>query len=349
MKWHFTHPYKDNLDINFGQFTQIIGQNQQLKYYMWQLLMWYFDGKKYSEEDLSLFNQEEPEILSDGKVLKRKDFKVISISDIQDLLEQMSYKKGTVAFDFMKLKLDTIDVMTEVDGINDRLDRISLTVNQNLNLSIDNVTYHTESCLVTSEQLLSKYFQPYFNYQEKNIAFEFVNNETKVMFLLKMIKEKLKNDTGNILLVFKNMDDYLDYSSFIRICESITQITSEFPNFYCTIFPSNESYLYVTKETIESVTIVSDYIESLYDLDFMYERFVGRYPSNNVPTKKEFLILLQKNASYLFSNQITYVSLGISDMVAIKILNSLYQYDKKLSYPIPLVDPLEISFLKDKD
>ncbi|MBE6162693.1 MAG: CRISPR-associated protein Cas7 [Streptococcus equinus] len=349
MKWHFTHPYKDNLDINFGHFTQIIGQNQQLKYYMWQLLMWYFDGKKYSEEDLSLFNQEEPEILSDGKVLKRKDFKVISISDIQDLLEQMSYKKGTVAFDFMKLKLDTIDVMTEVDGINDRLDRISLTVNQNLNLSIDNVTYHTESCLVTSEQLLSKYFQPYFNYQEKNIAFEFVNNETKVMFLLKMIKEKLKNDTSNILLVFKNMDDYLDYSSFIRICESITQITSEFPNFYCTIFPSNESYLYVTKETIESVTIVSDYIESLYDLDFMYERFVGRYPSNNIPTKKEFLILLQKNASYLFSDQITYVSLGISDMVAIKILNSLYQYDKKLSYPIPLVDPLEISFLKDKD
>ena len=61
---------------------------------------------------------------------------------------------------------------------------------------------------------------------------------------------------------------------------------------------SNESYLYVTKETIESVTIVSDYIESLYDLDFMYERFVGRYPSNNVPTKKDFLILLQKNNKY---------------------------------------------------
>lgn len=45
MRLHFTHPYKDNLDINFGQFTQIIGQNQQLKYYMWQIFMWYFDGK----------------------------------------------------------------------------------------------------------------------------------------------------------------------------------------------------------------------------------------------------------------------------------------------------------------
>ena len=46
MRLHFTHPYKGNLDINFGQFTQIIGQNQQLKYYIWQLFMWYFDGKK---------------------------------------------------------------------------------------------------------------------------------------------------------------------------------------------------------------------------------------------------------------------------------------------------------------
>ena len=158
MRLHFTHPYKDNLDINFGQFTQIIGQNQQLKYYMWQIFMWYFDGKKYSEEDLSLFNQEEPEILCEGKSLKRNSFSVISISDIQDLLEQMSYKRGTVACDFLKLHLNTVDVMTEVDEINDKLDKISLTVNRNLDLSIKDVTYHTESCVVTSEQLLSKYF-----------------------------------------------------------------------------------------------------------------------------------------------------------------------------------------------
>ncbi|SFL36093.1 CRISPR-associated protein Csn2-St [Streptococcus equinus] len=349
MRLHFTHPYKDNLDINFGQFTQIIGQNQQLKYYMWQLLMWYFDGKKYSEEDLSLFNQEEPEILCEGKSFKRNDFNIISISDIQDLLEQMSYKKGTVAFDFMKMNLNTVDCMEDIDEINDKLEKISLTVNQTLDLSIEEVTYRTESCLVTAEQLLSKYFQPYFNYQGKNIAFEFVDNETKVMFLLKMLREKLSNDTDNVLLIFKNMDDYLDYSSFISICKNITDMTKEFSNFYCTIFPSNESYLYVTKETIEDITIVSDYVESLYDLDFMYKRFIGRYPSNNVPSKEEFLVLVQKNASYLFSDQISYVSLGISDMVAIKILNGLYQYDKKLIYPIPLVDPLEISFLKDKD
>ena len=67
MKWHFTHPYKDNLDINFGQFITDNRTKSATKILYVATLMWYFDGKKYSEEDLSLFNQEEPEILSDGR------------------------------------------------------------------------------------------------------------------------------------------------------------------------------------------------------------------------------------------------------------------------------------------
>ena len=55
MKLHFSHPFKENLSISVGQFTQIVGQDQQLKYYIWQLLVWYFNGKKYSEVDLNIF------------------------------------------------------------------------------------------------------------------------------------------------------------------------------------------------------------------------------------------------------------------------------------------------------
>lgn len=51
MKMNISHPYKDNITLSFGQFTQVVGQDQQLKYYIWQILLWYFGGKKYSEED----------------------------------------------------------------------------------------------------------------------------------------------------------------------------------------------------------------------------------------------------------------------------------------------------------
>ena len=104
MKLYFKHPYKENLSINFGKFTQVVGEDQQLKYYIWQLLVWYFGGKKYNTEDLTLFEQSEPEICTEEMIIKRSEYKIVSISNIQDLIEQMDYKKGTVAFDFLKSK-----------------------------------------------------------------------------------------------------------------------------------------------------------------------------------------------------------------------------------------------------
>ena len=65
MKWKISHPYNDFVEIEVGQYTQVVGVNQELKYYMWLLLNWYFGGKKYTENDLSLFDFEEPVIQSE--------------------------------------------------------------------------------------------------------------------------------------------------------------------------------------------------------------------------------------------------------------------------------------------
>ena len=55
MKFFVQHPYKERIELNIGAITQIVGQNKELKYYIWQILSWYFGGKKYSSEDLSIF------------------------------------------------------------------------------------------------------------------------------------------------------------------------------------------------------------------------------------------------------------------------------------------------------
>lgn len=348
MKLHFSHPYKDNLDINFGQFTQIVGQNQQIKYYLWQLLMWYFDGKKYTEEDLSLFNQAEPQIESDGAPLKRNSYKIISISTVQDIIEQMTYKKGTISFDFMKQRLNTVDVMFDIDEINDQLMNIANKINRTLNLSIDDVTYQTENIDFNAEQLLLKSFKPYFQFKNQNISFEFVDNESKLLFFLEMIEEKLKSNSEKYLLVLKNLDDFLNYSSFVTICQKLEQLCLNYPSFYVIIFPSSEGYLYARRENIEFINIVSDYINHYYDFDFLFGRFVEQYPTNQIPSEDDFIFSIQKISGYLFSKEIEYMSLSTKDLVTIKILNNLYQYDKKLNYPLSQPNPLEIKFLQEK-
>ena len=76
-------------------------------------------------------------------------------------------------------------------------------------------------------------------------------------------------------------------------------------------------------------------------------RFLKVNPPSQAPSENDFLKLLPRNASYLFNNEISYASLGIQDLVFIKIMNSLYQYEKSLDYPIPVANPLEIKFLEE--
>ena len=177
MKMNISHPYKDNISLSFGQFTQIVGQDQQLKYYIWQILLWYFGGKKYSEEDLVLFEQNEPKILIDDTMVSRSEFSVVQVSNINDLIEQMEYKKGTVAYDYIKKKINSIEIMEQIENINDNLDRISLLLNQKLNLQLGDIIYHTEEKYFNTDQLIQKNFLPYFGTNDKNISFEFVDNK----------------------------------------------------------------------------------------------------------------------------------------------------------------------------
>ena len=347
MKMNISHPYKDNISLSLGQFTQIVGQDQQLKYYIWQILLWYFGGKKYSEEDLVLFEQNEPKILIDDTVVSRSEFSVIQISNINDLIEQMEYKKGTVAYDYIKKKITSIEIMGQIENINDNLDRISLLLNQKLNLQIDDIIYHTEAKYFNADQLIQKNFLPYFGKNDKNISFEFVDNKIKFLLFLSMLETMVMNSNEKVLLVLRNMDDYLSYNEFIMCCEKMELLTNKCNLLYVISFPSNEGYLHVTKEVMEEINIVSEYIDNLYSLEFMYERFSNQYPINQIPNEKEFLISLRKIGPYLFSSEILHMSLSIEDQVALKILNNLYQYEMKIKFRIESINPMLLKYLEE--
>ena len=347
MKMNISHPYKDNITLSFGQFTQVVGQDQQLKYYIWQILLWYFGGKKYSEEDLVLFEQNEPKILIDDTVVSRSEFRVIQLSNINDLIEQMEYKKGTIAYDYLKKKINTVELMEQIENINDHLDRISLLLNQNLNLQLDGIYYHTEAKYFNADQLIQKNFLPYFGQNDKNISFEFVDNKTKFLLFLSMLQVVITDQSEKVLLVLRNMDDYLSYKEFVECCEQLERLTIHCNMLYTISFPSNEGYLHVTKEVLEKINIVSDYVDHFYSLEFMYERFTNQYPINQIPSKQDFLSSLRKIGPYLFNSDIFHMSLSIEDQVALRILNNLYQYEMKIKFHIKPVNPMLLKYLEE--
>ena len=210
MKFFVQHPYKERIELNIGEITQIVGQNKEYKYYIWQILSWYFGGKKYSSEDLSIFNHEEPTILDEiGEIVKRSSYHYIDISSFKDLLEQMEYKKGTLAHGYLSKIVNKVDIVAHLEKINEQVELIEGVMNGHINLNCGQVEYHLENRPLTLDQLLSKNFSPFFAIENKNLSFEWVSNTDKLSLFLEMLDRLLSQTTEKYLIVLKNIDSFI--------------------------------------------------------------------------------------------------------------------------------------------
>lgn len=163
-----------------------------------ELVFWW---KKYSSEDLSIFDYEEPTILDEvGEIVKRNSYHYIDISSFKDLLEQMEYKKGTLAYAYLRKIVNQVDIVAHLEKINEQVELIERAMNQHTNLHCGEVEYHLENLPLTLDQLLTKNFSPFFTIENKNLSFEWVSNIDKLSLFLEMLDHLLYKQQRSISL-----------------------------------------------------------------------------------------------------------------------------------------------------
>lgn len=350
MKFFVQHPYKERIELNIGAITQIVGQNNELKYYTWQILSWYFGRRKYSSEDLSIFDYEEPTILDDtGEIVKRSSYHYIDISSFKDFLEQMEYKKGTLAHDYLSKIVNQVDIVDHLEKINEQVELIEGAMNQHINLNSGKVEYHLENRPLTLDQLLTKNFSPFFAIENKNLSFEWVSNTDKLTFFLEMLDRLLSQTIEKYLIVLKNIDSFISKESYDSFYKQIGQLAKKYPNLTFILFPSDQGHLKIDEENSKFVNILSDQVEHLYDVEFMYERVVQYYPSNNFLGREEFRISLETVTPYLLTKMLTQPSLSLVDSVILNILNQLFHFSYRIRYSQTSDEKLLQKFLESKD
>lgn len=350
MKFFVQHPYKERIELNIGAMTQIVGQNKELKYYIWQILSWYFGGKKYSSEDLSIFDYEEPTILDEtGKIVKRSSYHYIDISSFQDLLEQMAYKKGTLAHGYLSKIVNQVDIVVHLERINEQIELIEGAMNQHINLNCGKVEYHLENRPLTLDQLLSKNFNPFFAIENKNLSFEWVSNTDKLFLFLEMLDRLLSQTTEKYIIVLKKIDSFVSEESYDGFYKQISQLVKKYPNLTFILFPSGQGYLKIEEENSRFVNILSDQVEHLYDIEFMYESVAKHYPSNNFPTREGFRMSLETVTPYLLAKMLRQPSLSLVDSVILNILNQLFHFNYRIRYSQRPDEELLHKFLESKN
>lgn len=350
MKFFVQHPYKERIELNIGAITQIVGQNKELKYYIWQILSWYFGEKKYSSEDLSIFDYEEPTILDEsGEIVKRSSYHYIDISSFKDLLEQMEYKKGTLAQGYLGKIVNQVDIVAHLEKINEQVELIEGAMNQHINLNSGRVEYHLENRPLTLDQLLSKNFSPFFAIENKNLSFEWVSNTDKLSLFLEMLDRLLSQTTEKYLIVLKNIDSFISVETYDSFYKQIGQLAQKYPNLNFILFPSDQGYLKIDEESSRFVNILSDQVEHLYDVEFMYERVKKHYPSNNFPTREGFRMSLETVTPYLLTKMTRQPSLSLVDSVILNILNQLFHFNYCIRYSQTPDEELLHRYLKSKN
>ena len=222
-------------------------------------------------------------------------------------------------------------------------------MNQHINLNCGQVEYHLENLPLTLDQLLTKNFSPFFAIENKNLSFEWVSNIDKLSLFLEMLDHLLSQTTEKYLIVLKNIDGFISEESYTIFYRQICHLVKKYPNLTFILFPSDQGYLKIDEENSRFVNILSDQVEHLYDVEFMYERVMKYYPSNDFPTREGFRMSLETVTPYLLTKMLRQPSLSLVDSVILNILNQLFHFSYRIRYLQKSDEKLLQKFLESKD
>lgn len=327
MKWKIRHPYNDFVEIEVGQYTQIVGLNQELKYYIWLLLNWYFGGKKYTENDLSLFDFEEPIIQSEEKILNRKEFKLITIERAEDLHEQLSFKKGTIAYEYLLQILNRVELTSHIEKLNDTLEQLSIEINKTAQVEVKDVLYKVDVVDFVKETVIKNHLIQLVEREGVVVSNELIDNERKFLILLAMLERILEESPDKFLLLIKNADEYISKRNYQQIVERIIRDSDVYGNLFVLNFITIVGSIALLPHLVECINIIGDHIESLPELDFIYSRYRKHYPLSDVPSEEQFRESLSKICSFLITKEIGEFSFSVEDKVTLKVLNQLFSFE----------------------
>ena len=108
-------------------------------------------------------------------------------------------------------------------------------------------------------------------------------------------------------------------------------------------------FIKIDEENSRFVNILSDQVEHLYDVEFMYERVMKYYPSNDFPTREGFRMSLETVTPYLLTKMLRQPSLSLVDSVILNILNQLFHFSYRIRYSQTSDEKLLQKFLESKD
>ena len=319
-------------EFNDDNAIQIMGNKNYLIRVITEIYFKIFNGYRFSDLDIEAMNGYYPEVRQNGNTLKKNDIIVIKISEIGDILEQLTTKKNSVLIKYILSLSNDLSISKSVDKIDRALTELSISIDnliKNKTSTVD-LSIKTDIDNIDLDKIIKNFIDVNFiSLDEERIPLWLLKDSEAVDLFINIIRLIL-DDGKKTRVIIDRLDSKIELKTYTKLIETLFVLTEEYSNFGIWIIPSTKKGVLVDYRIFSNTYIINEEIIKLGDFQVTYESICRNYPDNNIPTEKEVLkCLLQLfpfhtyEKEYLFTKEAIIMSvflglLGEEEAIEVK-------------------------------
>lgn len=272
-------------------FIQIVGKNEELKRLIVDVYLKIFSGYKFSDIDMEAMKGFYPEVTRDGQTLKKNDIEVIRISNIEDVLEQLKVKKGSIILEHLLSLNNELTINKALNNIEEGLMQLSIQLDRLIQdkVASDNISIETDICNFDFKKIVASFIE--INYVDEfgtSKPLWLLNGKEYLDLFLNLIKLRLK-DNVCMTIIIDGLDVKMAKDLYDNFINELYCLTKEYSNFKIWLIPKTKEGVLLDYNIFNNTYIIDDEVISLKDFGVTYDSICRNYPDNNFPMEKEVL------------------------------------------------------------
>ncbi|MFA5576296.1 MAG: CRISPR-associated protein Csn2-St [Tissierellaceae bacterium] len=285
--------------------VQIAGLNEESKRLIVDIYYKVFKGYKFSEVDMEGMNGYYPEIKKDGQIIKKDNNIVIKLTDINDIMEQLSIKSDSILLKYLLSLGGELPVSRALNKVEENLMELSIELDRLIQnkIDMDNVSIITEVSGVDLKKVIKSFVDVNFiDYKNKKKPLWLFKDKDLINLFLNYTRLILEKD-NNFIIIIDGIDARIGLDVYKYFIDKLYLLSEKYSNLNIWLIPKTCDGVWVNYEIFDNTYIISDKLITFEDFDITYESICRNYPDNNLPTRFQVLEVLLKILPFHYADK----------------------------------------------
>lgn len=274
---------------------QLIGTNKYLISLIIDLYTRIFSGYRYSDIDIDAMNGYYPELKEDGKLVNKKDMTVIRLSDLPEIIDQLTLKKNSILMKNVLSLNDEPSISDIIRKLEEVLIELSIDIENLLGskLGLESFSIKADADNITFDRSVDSFIRLNFSIEDDDVRVPswLLSEEQSIELLINLINLLIESGE-RITVIIDRLDSKLALSNYHKLINDLYKLTVENSNFNIWIIPNTKDGALLDYNIFESTFIINDDVFKFGNFDVTYDSICRNYPDNIYPCNEEVLTSL---------------------------------------------------------